>query len=189
MPGLTRISRSTAFWLPHRLPSHREPPGLRADHRYGGRYVNTSGAGMRNRSVDVARRLTGKSVPDPSPKNAPEVDAYIAHAPVAVRKKLETLRSAIRSVVPDATELISYQMPGYSYPGYRFKGMFAWFGLQSGHIGLYLRPPTIQNHRRELVRYATTKSAVHLPFDQEIPTRLVQKLVRASLRVMTDEKR
>ena len=128
-------------------------------------------------------------MPDARPKNAPDVDTYIARAPAGVRKKLETLRRTIRSVVPDATELISYQMPGYSYPGYRFKGMFVWFGLQSGHIGLYVRPPTIENHRRELAKYDTTKSAVHFPFDGELPTRLVQKLVRASLRIMKEEKR
>ena len=128
-------------------------------------------------------------MPGDPPKDEPAVDAYIARAPPGVRKNLETLRKTIRSVVPDSTEVISYQMPGYSYPGYRFKGMFVWFGLQSGHIGLYLRPPTIENHRRELAKYGTTKSAVHLPLDGQIPTRLVQKLVRASLRIMKDEKR
>jgi uncharacterized protein YdhG (YjbR/CyaY superfamily) len=123
----------------------------------------------------------------PGRKSA-EVDAYIAQAPVEVRRRLATLRSVIRSIAPDATEVISYQMPGYSYPGYRYKGMFVWFALQSGHIGLYLRPPTIENHRRELAKYGTTKSAVHLPLEQEIPIPLVQKLVRASLRIMRAEK-
>jgi len=107
---------------------------------------------------------------------------------MCVRSKLETLRRTIRAIAPDATEVISYQTPGYSYPGYRYKGMFVWFAAQSGHIGLYLRPPTIGDHRRELAKYGTTKSAVHLPLDHEIPTRLVQKLVRASLRIMKEEK-
>jgi len=63
-----------------------------------------------------------------------------------------------------------------------------WFALQSGHIGLYLRPPTVENHRRELAKYGTTKSAVHLPLKAEIPVPLVQKLVQASLRIMKAEK-
>jgi uncharacterized protein YdhG (YjbR/CyaY superfamily) len=121
-------------------------------------------------------------------KKSAEVNAYVAQAPVEMRRKLATLRSVIRSIAPDATEVISYQMPGYSYPGYRYKGMFVWFALQSGHIGLYLRPPTIENHRRELAKYGTTKSAVHLPLKEEIPIPLVQKLVRASLRIMKAEK-
>ena len=92
-----------------------------------------------------------------------DVDAYIAKAPKDVQGKLKEIRAIIRDVVPDSTELISYQMPGYSYPGHSFKGMFAWFALQSNYIGLYLRPPTISSHKKDLEGYTTTKSAVHLP--------------------------
>lgn len=113
-----------------------------------------------------------------------DVDRYIARCPGAVQPKLRELRKIMRSLFPDATELISYSMPGYSYEGYTYKGMFAWFAYQRNHIGLYLRPPTIRNHRKELKGYVTTKSAVHLEFDRKIPAPLVRKLVRASLKVM-----
>jgi uncharacterized protein YdhG (YjbR/CyaY superfamily) len=113
-----------------------------------------------------------------------EVRRYIAGAPAEARKKLQTIRKVIRSAVPKATEVISYSMPGYCYLGYDYKGMFVWFALQSSYIGLYLRPPTIGNHRDELRGYVTTKSAVHLPLDRPIPATLVRKLVRASERVM-----
>ncbi len=113
-----------------------------------------------------------------------EVDSYIARAPRAVQRRLQEVRGAIRDVAPDAVELISYSMPGYSYPGYTYKGMFAWFASQNGYIGLYLRPPTIQNHRRDLEGYKTTKSAVHLPLDRELPTGLIKSLVKASLTIM-----
>ena len=124
-----------------------------------------------------------------APKSKSGVDAYIARAPATARAKLVQVRKAIHAVVPDATEVISYQIPGYGYPGYSHKGMFAWFGLQRHHIGLYLRPPTIENHRAELADFRTTKSAVHLSLDREIPTRLVQKLVRASARTMKERDR
>ncbi len=118
-----------------------------------------------------------------SPKS-PKVDAYIADCPPSVRPLLETVRAVIRAVAPDATEVVSYQMPGYSYEGYDYKGMFAWFGLQSRHVGLYLRPPTVADFRKELKGYSTTKSAVHLPLDYPVPEALIRKLVRASLRNM-----
>jgi uncharacterized protein YdhG (YjbR/CyaY superfamily) len=119
-------------------------------------------------------------------RRAPEVDEYIAAAPAGARRKLETLRRAIRTVAPDATEGISYRMPGYSYPGYRYKGMFVWYALQKGHLGLYLRPPTIAKHRKELAGYTTTKSAVHLPLDEPVAVKLVQRLVRSSRRIMRE---
>jgi uncharacterized protein YdhG (YjbR/CyaY superfamily) len=110
-------------------------------------------------------------------RRASAVDAYIAAAPKAVQPKLREVRGAILAVAPDAAESISYRMPYYSY-----KGRLAWFGLQRNHIGLYLRPPVIVEHKKELADYATTKSAVHLPLDKRIPVGLVKKLVKARLR-------
>ena len=113
-----------------------------------------------------------------------KVDEYIEGSPPETRRNLRVLRQIIRGAQPRAVEVFSYRMPGYCYPGYEYKGMFAWFGLQSHHIGLYVRPPTIGNHRRDLKGYGTTKSAVHLPIDEEVPAHLVRKLVRTSVRIM-----
>jgi uncharacterized protein YdhG (YjbR/CyaY superfamily) len=105
------------------------------------------------------------------------VDDYIAAAPKEAQAKLEDVRAAIREVAPAAVESISYQMPYYNY-----KGRLAWFGLHKGYIGLYLRPPTIEEHRKELAGHVTTKSAVHLPLDKKIPVSLVKKLVKARMK-------
>ncbi len=102
------------------------------------------------------------------------VDRYIRAAPRAFREKLEAVRAAIREAAPEARESISYGMPYYSY-----EGRLAWFGIHRSHIGLYLRPPVLERHKEELKAHGTTKSAVHLPLDREIPVALVRKLVRA----------
>jgi uncharacterized protein YdhG (YjbR/CyaY superfamily) len=116
-----------------------------------------------------------------------DVDAYIAKCPKSTHGKLKEIRAAIKEVAPGATETTSYfRMPGYYYPGYDYNGMFAWFGLQKSHISLLLRPPTIQDHEKELAGYATTKAAVHLPLDGRVPIPLVKKLVKASLKIMKD---
>jgi uncharacterized protein YdhG (YjbR/CyaY superfamily) len=123
-----------------------------------------------------------------APKRSVEVDAYIADTSQEVQPKLRQLRAAIRSVAPDSVEVVSYRMPGFSYPGYRYRGMFVWFAAQSGHIGLYLRPPTIERHRRELARYGRTKAALHLPYGDPLPIPLIKKLVRTSIRIMRADK-
>ncbi len=102
------------------------------------------------------------------------VEAYISAAPREAREKLRAVRAAIREAAPEAKESFSYRMPYYSY-----KGRLAWFGLHTTHIGLYLRPPAVAEHRRELEGYETTKSAVHLPLDRKVPVALVKKLVKA----------
>ena len=52
---------------------------------------------------------------------------------------------------------------------------------------LHVRPPVIQEHKRELVGYVTTKSIISFPVDKEIPITLVKKLVKASINVMKDK--
>jgi len=128
----------------------------------------------------VKRNRRSPSVTNKAPKN---VDDYIAAAPMEAREKLEEVRAAIREVAPTAAESISYRIPYYDY-----KGRLAWFGLQRRHIGLYLRPPVIEEHKKELAGYVTTKSAVHLPLDKKIPVPLVKKLVKARMKKNDAEK-
>lgn len=106
------------------------------------------------------------------------VEAFIVGAPSGVQPKLREVRAAIREAAPRAVEGFSYGMPFYDY-----KGRLAWFGFRKGYIGLYLRPPVIAEHSRELAGYETTKSAVHLPLDREMPVPLIKKLVRARLKM------
>ena len=121
-------------------------------------------------------------------KGSHEVDAYIAKCPKNAQARLKEVRKAILEAVPDAVGGIrQFRIPSYSLPGDNYRGVyggvFVWFGLQSKHIGLYLRPPTIGDHKEDLAGYVTTKSAVHLPLDKKVPAALVKKLVNASMKI------
>src|SRR5688572_4639580 len=106
------------------------------------------------------------------------VDEYIEKCPKEARDKLKRIRAAIREVAPDATERTDYfQMPGYSYEGYDYNGMFAWFSFKKPYVRLHVRPPVIEDHKKELASYTTTKAIVSFPVEKEIPTMLVRKLV------------
>ncbi len=110
-------------------------------------------------------------------KKARDVEEYIRRAPKEAQGKLRELRAVIIAVSPGAVESISYGMPGYD------KGKVCWFGLAKNHIGLYLRPPVIETHKKDLAGYDTTKSAVHLPLDKKIPSGLIRKLVKARIKM------
>jgi len=105
------------------------------------------------------------------------VEDYIAAAPKETRAKLREVRKAIREAAPRATESISYRMPYYAY-----KGRMAWFGVFKEHIGLFIRPPVLEEHKAELKGYTMTKSSLHLPLDRKVPAPLVKKLIRAAAR-------
>jgi len=94
-----------------------------------------------------------------------------------VQGKLKAFRAAIREAAPAAVESISYGMPYYDY-----KGRLAWFGLAKAHIGLYLRPPVVEEHKDELAGYETTKSAVRFPLEEKAPVLLIKRLVKARMR-------
>ena len=105
------------------------------------------------------------------------VDEYIAAAPPRVRPKLREMRMAILEAAPGARESISYRIPFYA-----LGGRLVWFGHFKGHIGLFVRPPVLEEHREALRGYTTTKSSLHFPLDRDIPVGLVKALVRAAAR-------
>lgn len=121
-----------------------------------------------------SRVSSHKSVTNKAQKN---VDAYISAAPKEAQKKLREVRAAIREAAPTAKESISYGMPFYEY-----KGRLAWFGLAKAHVGLYLRPPVVEEHKKELADYETTKSTVRLPLNKKIPVPLIKRLVKARMK-------
>jgi len=122
------------------------------------------------------------------------VGAYIARCPKNAQARLKEVRKAILEAVPDAVggirqfSIPSYSLPGGDYTGV-YGGVFVWFGLQSKHIGLYLRPPTIGGHKKDLAGFVTTKSAVHLSLDKKVPAALVKKLVNTSVRITKEASR
>lgn len=137
--------------------------------------------GQNNRLLIVAWRrlpiLMSAKVREIMNKKPKDVDAYIAAAPRAARGKLRELRRAIRNVAPTAQEKISYGMPYYAY-----KGRLAYFALHSNHIGLYVPPPVIAEHKRELKNYQTAMATVRFPIDRPLPVALIKKLIKARVK-------
>ncbi|MEK6968543.1 MAG: DUF1801 domain-containing protein [Nanoarchaeota archaeon] len=109
------------------------------------------------------------------PKN---VEAYIASAPKETQGKLKELRAAIRQTAPNALEKISYGMPYYGY-----KGRLAYFAFAKAHIGLYITPPIIQEHNKDLEIYETAKATIRFPVDQKLPIALIKKLIKARMKI------
>ncbi|MEW6722842.1 MAG: DUF1801 domain-containing protein [Candidatus Micrarchaeota archaeon] len=107
-------------------------------------------------------------------KRPKDVDSYIAASPEGARAKLVQIRKLIKSAAPKAEERISYGMPYYGY-----HGRLAYFRLAKSHIGLYIPPPVIAMHRKELAGYGTATATIRFPIDKTLPVALIKKLVRA----------
>mgnify|MGYP001562562613 FL=1 len=105
------------------------------------------------------------------------VDEYIMSAPKEVQGKIKELRKAIKQTVPDAEEKLSYGMPYYSY-----KGRLVYFAFAKKHVGLYIPPPIIKEHKNELKDYETAKATIRFPLDKKLPITLIKKLIRARMK-------
>jgi uncharacterized protein YdhG (YjbR/CyaY superfamily) len=106
-------------------------------------------------------------------KNA---DEYLATLPPAPRKILETVRKTIRAAVPEAEEVISYQIPAFKKDG----GFVFYYSGFTAHYSLSCPPPfaAFKAFAKDLARYKQSKSAVQFPYDEPVPTALIGKMAK-----------
>jgi uncharacterized protein YdhG (YjbR/CyaY superfamily) len=90
---------------------------------------------------------------------------------------LDELRSIILETVPDAQELISYNMPAY-----KTSAMVAYYAGYKAHIGFYPTPGPLKELAAELTAYKTSKGAIQFPLYKPLPVALVKKLIRLRLK-------
>ena len=101
------------------------------------------------------------------------VDDYIASCPDDVREILSRIRAKVRSVLPDAEERISYQMPTITLDGRALVHFAAW----KHHIGLYPLPEADHELQAELAPYETGKGTARFPLNRPVPYDLIEQLV------------
>ena len=100
-------------------------------------------------------------------------DEYIALQPEHMRETLETLRQTIKNAVPEAIELISYQMVGYKY-----HGMLAYFAAFKNHYGLYINPEFLLKFKDRLKEYKLAKATIQFPINKPIPENLIAEMMK-----------
>jgi uncharacterized protein YdhG (YjbR/CyaY superfamily) len=100
------------------------------------------------------------------------IDEYINTFPEDIQIILEKMRHTIRKAAPEASEVISYQMPGF-----KLNGSLVWFAAFKNHIGFYPTSSGIDAFKNELSSYKNSKGAVQFSLDKPIPYDLVEKIV------------
>ena len=101
------------------------------------------------------------------------VDEYIAAFPKNIQIILQELRQAIRDAAPEATEVISYQMPAF-----RLNGNLVWFAAFKNHVGFFPTSSVTEAFKERLLSYKTSKGTIRFPIDEPIPFDLVKEIVR-----------
>lgn len=107
------------------------------------------------------------------PKPCP-IDTYIAKFPKEVQTLLKKVKATIKKSAPKMDEVISYGIPTFDRNG-RHIIHFAGF---KKHIGLFPGSLAVVAFKNDLVDYKTSKGTIQFQFDEPIPYRLIEKIVK-----------
>lgn len=105
-------------------------------------------------------------------------EAYIAAAPEQFRAMLGELRAQLARALPDAEEIIKYDMPGFQIEDTIIAGYAAF----SKQCGLYVDQGAIAAHADEItsLKLKATKTGVTFSVSRPITGELVEKLAISS---------
>lgn len=101
-------------------------------------------------------------------------DEYIKTFPPEKQAVLQEVRGIIRKAVPDAEEVISYQIPAFRLGG----GWVFYYSMYTSHFSLACPPPfaAFKEFAKELSRYKQSKSAVNFPLEEPVPAKLIERM-------------
>ena len=99
------------------------------------------------------------------------VDDYIRMQPIAAQRALERVRRIVRKALPDAEEVISYQIPAFKLNG----RIVLYFAGWKEHYSLYPASKALElRFKTELAPYETSgRGTVRFPLDEPIPASLI----------------
>ena len=109
------------------------------------------------------------------------VDEFIAASPEVARHHMEELRKVVKAAVPEAAEGIHYGKPYYKYHGY-----LAGFDTYTNHITFEIFEGQLQSEDRKILEdigYKTGSKSFQIRYDQEVPTEILEWLLKVQAKV------
>lgn len=87
---------------------------------------------------------------------------------------MERIRQIVKTTVPEAVELISYDMPGFKYRGKYLLGYAAF----THHLSLFPTPRPIELMAGQLAGYKTSKGTIQFTLETPLSEELIRQIVR-----------
>jgi uncharacterized protein YdhG (YjbR/CyaY superfamily) len=107
------------------------------------------------------------------------VDAYLAALPEDRREAMSLLRRTIRAAAPDATEVITYKMPGFKVNG----AFLVSYDAFKRHYSLFPASQVVVNALGDEIRpYLAGRGTIRFPASEPIPVDLVTRIVETRLK-------
>ena len=115
--------------------------------------------------------------------NFKSVDEYIALQPDPVQNVLQRVRSIIRKSLPEAEEVISYQIPAYKLGGTAVIYFAGW----KQHYSIYpAGKRLVEAFKEELAPYEISKGTIRFPLSQPVPGSLIREIAKFRAKEVTE---
>lgn len=108
-----------------------------------------------------------------------DVEGYLRGVPAEARASLEKLRQTIKSVVPEAVEVISYGIPTFKLDG----RMLVSYAAFAEHCSFFPGAGPVDEHEDELKSFQTSKGTIRFTKTRPLSASLVKKLVKTRIRL------
>ncbi len=109
------------------------------------------------------------------------IDEYHASFPEDVQGKLDELRKTIKQVVPEAQEVISYNIPAF-----KLNKVVVYYAAFKKHISLFPAPTGVEWKKDFEPFHTSGKGTIQFRLDKPLPFDLIKKIVE--YRIQTDKK-
>ena len=109
-------------------------------------------------------------------KKFENVEDYIGSFPAGVQKVLRQVQKTIQKAVPDAEEMISYQIPAFKRNGI----WIFYYSAYAKHYSLSCPPPftVFEKYKEELSPFEVSKSAIKFPYEKPVPVKLIAEMAK-----------
>ncbi len=107
------------------------------------------------------------------PSGSLEVDAYLKQLELPQRNELERIRNIVSEHVPEAKEVISYRIPGYTYRNKYLMGYAAF----RDHLSIFPTAEPIERLTTKLDGYKLSRGTIQYHLDEPFPETLLRELL------------
>lgn len=110
-------------------------------------------------------------------KNIITIDSYIQQFDADIQKKLNIIRDAVKPLIPDTEEAMTYGIPTFKFKG---KNIFHFANYKS-HIGLYPGSKAVEEFKNKLNDFKISKGTIQVKHEQELPFGLIKQMVKFNI--------
>lgn len=102
------------------------------------------------------------------------INQYHKVFPKEIQERMQSIREVIHKAVPEAEEVISYQIPCFKYKGY-----LIYYSAYAKHISLSypFSEALLKKFEKELKKLKVSKSAIQFPNDETLPLDLIRRII------------